>query len=103
MKYDTNEDGFLLDLSQWDKNFAEKTAELENIKLTADHWEVIYFVRGFYKEYEASPAIRALIKALKVTKNDEKWNSLFLQSLFPESPAVQAAKIAGIPKPVKCI
>jgi tRNA 2-thiouridine synthesizing protein E len=103
MEYDTNKDGFLLDLSQWDKSFAEQSAKSECIDLTEDHWEVIYFVRDFYKEYETSPAIRALIKALKHSKNDDKWNSLFLQSLFPESPAVQAAKIAGIPKPVKCI
>jgi len=99
----TNTEGFLLNLTEWNELFAEKAAGLENIILTPEHWEVIYFIREFYHEYKTSPAIRALIKALKVSKSDEKWNSLQLQILFPESPAVQAAKIAGLPKPVKCI
>lgn len=103
MDQKTNTEGFLLNLTEWNELFSEKAAGLENIILTPEHWEVIYFIREFYHEYKTSPAIRALIKALKVSKSDEKWNSLQLQILFPESPAVQAAKIAGLPKPVKCI
>ena len=103
MKYQINEEGFLKNLSQWDQCFAQETAKKEGIELTRDHWEVIYFVREFYQKYDSSPAIRALIKALKVHKNEKKWNSIYLQLLFPESPAVQVAKIAGIPKPVRCI
>ncbi|MCF6765518.1 TusE/DsrC/DsvC family sulfur relay protein [Thiotrichales bacterium 19S3-7] len=101
--YPTDNDGFLLDLSCWDEKFAQITAENENIQLSQAHWEVIYFLRSFYQKHQTSPAIRALIKALKLKFGDQKGNSLYLQSLFPESPALQAAKIAGLPKPAKCI
>ncbi|MCF6776922.1 TusE/DsrC/DsvC family sulfur relay protein [Thiotrichales bacterium 19X7-9] len=103
MNYPTDKDGFLLQLDLWDKSFAAQTAENEKIKLTEAHWEVIYFLRDFYQEYQTSPAIRALVKALKLKFGDKKGTSLYLQSLFPESPARQAAKIAGLPKPAKCI
>ena len=34
---------------------------------------------------------------------EEKGNSRYLQRLFPGGPAKQISKIAGLPKPVKCI
>ena len=42
-----------------------------------------------------------LAKDLCIT--DEKGNSRYLYRLFPKGPAKQATKIAGLPKPVKCI
>ncbi|MGB0835445.1 MAG: TusE/DsrC/DsvC family sulfur relay protein, partial [Psychrobium sp.] len=33
----------------------------------------------------------------------EKGNSRYLYSLFPKGPAKQATRIAGLPKPAKCI
>lgn len=78
-------------------------AENEGITLTAEHWEVVCFVRDFYTEYHTSPAIRMLVKAMANQFGEEKGNSRYLYRLFPEGPAKQATKIAGLPKPVKCI
>ena len=50
-----------------------------------------------------APAIRALVKAMEKQYGPEKGNSRYLYKLFPEGPAKQATKIAGLPKPVKCI
>ena len=100
---DTDKQGYLLDVADWNTDLAVILAEQENIELSEDHWQVIHFVRNFYLEYKTSPAIRALIKALKAEFGEEKANSRYLYRLFPKGPAKQATKIAGLPKPARCI
>ena len=99
----TDKAGYLLDHSLWCEDMVELLAEKENIALTPAHWEVIKFVRNFYEEYETSPAIRALVKAMATKYGPEKGNSRYLQRLFPKGPAKQATKLAGLPKPAKCL
>ena len=95
--------GYLADLSCWNEALAEQFASLENIRLTPAHWEVIWFVRDFYKEYQTSPAVRLLVKAMAEKLGPDKGNSKYLFLLFPEGPAKQATRIAGLPKPAKCL
>lgn len=99
----TTDLGFLKYFNQWTPQFSERIAATEKIVLTAEHWEIIHFLRSFYEKYHTSPAIRALIKTLRQTLGEDKGNSLYLQTLFPKSPALQAAKISGLPKPARCI
>lgn len=100
---ETDAAGYLADMSQWNEEVAKAIAQQENIVLTEAHWEVIYFVRQFYQEYHTSPAIRMLVKAMAEKLGAEKGNSRYLQRLFPEGPAKQATKLAGLPKPAKCL
>ena len=95
--------GYLLDVNQWNQDVAFAIAEKENLQLTEAHWEVIHFVRDFYKEYKTSPAIRMLVKAMAQKLGEDKGNSRYLQRLFPDGPAKQATKLAGLPKPAKCL
>ncbi len=99
----TDASGYLLDLTQWNQDVALAIAEKENLQLTDAHWEVINFVRDFYQEYKTSPAIRMLVKAIAQKLGEDKGNSRYLQRLFPEGPAKQATKLAGLPKPAKCL
>ena len=101
--YPTDKLGYLLDYRQWTQDMVPFLAEQEGIELTEAHWEVILFVREFYLEYETSPAIRALVKAMAAKYGPEKGNSRYLQRLFPKGPAKQATKLAGLPKPKKCL
>jgi len=96
-------DGYLKESGQWSEALAEVIAEKEGITLSPEHWEVVRFVREFYLEFNTSPAIRMLVKAMANTFGEEKGNSRYLYRLFPKGPAKQATKIAGLPKPVKCI
>ncbi|HAP79949.1 sulfurtransferase TusE [Atlantibacter hermannii] len=102
-EFETDNDGYLKDSSQWSEGLAEVMAAQEGITLTAEHWEVVRFVRDFYLEFNTSPAIRMLVKAMAKAFGEEKGNSRYLYRLFPKGPAKQATKIAGLPKPVKCI
>ena len=101
--YNIDRDGFLLNFDSWDVNFCNLSAKQENINLSDDHLLVIKFLRDFYKINKKSPAIRELVSSLKKSHGETIGNSLYLQILFPISPAVQAAKLAGLPKPKRCI
>ncbi|EPW3923787.1 sulfurtransferase TusE [Enterobacter sichuanensis] len=100
---ETDNDGYLKESGQWNEALAEVIAEKEGIALSPEHWEVVRFVREFYLEFNTSPAIRMLVKAMANKFGEEKGNSRYLYRLFPKGPAKQATKIAGLPKPVKCI
>lgn len=98
-----DDDGYLMNWQDWSTDLISIIANNENIELTDAHYEVILFVRAFYLEYKTSPAIRALVKAMEKKLGPEKGNSRYLYKLFPDGPAKQATKLAGLPKPVKCI
>ncbi len=100
---ETDQQGYLKQVSQWNEEIAELIALQEQIVLTPAHWEVINFVRDFYLEYKTSPAIRILVKAIGQKLGADKGNSKYLYTLFPTGPAKQATKVAGLPKPAKCI
>lgn len=103
VEIERDQQGYLKNIADWQPDIAPRLAQEENIELTSAHWEVINFVRNFYLEYKTSPAIRVLVKAIGQTLGPEKGNSKYLYTLFPVGPAKQATKIAGLPKPAKCI
>lgn len=102
-QYATDKHEYLADFSEWNEELALHIAELEAITMTAEHWEVVRFVRSFYQQYDTSPAMRVLVKAVAKSLGEDKGNSRYLYRLFPKGPAKQATRIAGLPKPAKCI
>ena len=101
--YESDEEGYLVDISAWNKELAELIAEDENIEMNDDAWEVVNFLRNYYEEYQIAPAVRVLTKAVRKSLGPEKGNSKYLYELFPYGPAKQACKIAGLPKPTGCV
>ncbi|ADD76572.1 tRNA 2-thiouridine synthesizing protein E [Pantoea sp. PA1] len=96
-------EGYLKNHQDWSEELAQQIADNEAIVMTEAHWEVVRFVRDFYLEFNTSPAVRMLVKAMAKKYGEEKGNSRYLFRLFPEGPAKQATKIAGLPKPAKCL
>jgi TusE/DsrC/DsvC family sulfur relay protein len=101
--YETDEEGYLINLSDWNKEVAEYIAKTENIEMTEQHWEVINFLREYFEEYQIAPAVRVLTKAIGKKLGADKGNSEYLYNLFPYGPGKQACKIGGLPKPTGCI
>lgn len=99
----TDPQGYLMHFSDWDKSIVPLIAAQEDIILSQAHWEVIFFVQDFYKQFNTSPAVRLLVKSMAQKYGPEKGNSRYLYQLFPKGPAKQATKLAGLPKPVKCL
>ena len=101
--YETDEEGYLVDLSEWNEDVALKLAESEGLEMDENRWEVVNFLREYYNEYQIAPAVRVLTKAIGKKLGKEKGNSKYLYELFPYGPAKQACKIAGLPKPTGCV
>ena len=98
-----DKDGYLINLDDWDKEIASAIATQENISLLPAHWEIITLLQEFYREFELSPAMRALVKYTEKKLGSEKGRSIYLLELFPPSPARIASKIAGLPRPTNCL
>jgi tRNA 2-thiouridine synthesizing protein E len=100
---EVDEEGYLVNLADWDENVAAYLAQEEKVEMSENHWEVVNFLREYYGEYQIAPAIRVLTKAIAKKLGPDKGNNKYLYELFPYGPAKQACKIAGLPKPTGCI
>ncbi|GMT48613.1 MAG: sulfurtransferase TusE [bacterium] len=99
----TLDDGYMQNRELWDEEIAIALAKREDIELTDEHWEVINYLRKYYKEYLISPDVRVLLKHMKETLGEDKVDKKYLYTIFPKGPAFQGCKIAGLPKPTGCI
>lgn len=90
-----NEEGFLTDASQWDRDVAKELAREEGIELTDQHFEVLEFLRKAHEKGETL----TIRKVGKSGITDIKG----LYKLFPGGPLKLSSKIAGIPKPTSCV
>jgi tRNA 2-thiouridine synthesizing protein E len=101
--FETDEEGYLANLADWEEGLATAMAEADDIELGPDHWEIIKFLREYYEEYQIAPAVRVLTKAVGKKLGKDKGNSKYLYELFPYGPGKQACKFAGLPKPTGCV
>lgn len=90
-----NEEGYLTDFSQWNKQVAETIAKEVNIDLTQRHWDVLSYLQDQHRK-EVALNIRKVGKSGVVDIKE-------FYKLFPQGPLKTATKIAGIPKPASCI
>ena len=91
-----NEQGYLTDFSQWNKEVAIYIAKEQEIgELTGKHWEVIDFLQDKHKKEEAL-SIRGIKKSGVINIKE-------LYALFPGGPLKMSTMVAGIPKPKSCI
>ncbi len=92
-----NEEGFLTNPAEWDKDIAAELAKEEGIAtLTDAHWKVIDFCRTDAAGTGKAPTLRRITSAAGVPTKE-------LFSLFPKGPANKVARIAGLGKPEGCV
>ncbi len=92
---EVNDEGYLTDASQWNREIAAEMAKEEGIELTDKHYEVLEFLRQSSQKGETL-TIRKVGKSGIV---DIKG----LYQLFPGGPLKLSSKFAGIPKPASCV
>ncbi len=102
-QFPADERGFLSNQADWSPELAGVIAADLDIELTEPHWDIIYLLRELYFDFDLAPANRALVKVVRERLGQDKGNSMYLMSLFGGSPARDAARIAGLPKPPHCL
>lgn len=90
-----NEEGYLLDFSQWNREVGEEIAAAEGITMTPRHWEVIEWLQEQVKA-DNPLSIRGIKKSGVLDIKE-------FYALFPGGPLKISTKIAGVPKPKSCI
>lgn len=102
-RLETTDDGFLRDAGQWNQGVAEELAKIEGLELDNAHWEILFFIRDYYRQFKHLPNARMFAAAIRKRLGEDKGNSRYLQKLFPQGPLKYACKIAGLPKPPTCL
>ncbi|MFM7155474.1 MAG: TusE/DsrC/DsvC family sulfur relay protein [Bacteroidota bacterium] len=90
-----NEEGYLTNFAQWNREIGDALAAEADLALTPRHWEVLNYLQTEFKN-DSPLSIRKIGKSGVVDIKE------FYQ-LFPTAPLKTASKIAGIPKPASCI
>lgn len=95
----TDEEGYLVDPSDWSPEVARALAAGERVELGDEHWAVLRFMRDYYDEHQIPADARFVIRFLASErgKGDGARDALF--ELFPYGYVKQACKIAGMRKP----
>jgi tRNA 2-thiouridine synthesizing protein E len=94
--HELDDEGYLVNPSDWTEDLARELARREQIELTDEHWTVIRFMRAFLEEHQVSPDVRFAMRELEA-RHGASRNRLF--ELFPYGYVQQACKIAGMRRP----
>ena len=92
---EVNDEGYMVDPSQWNKEIAAEMAKEEGIDLTDKHIEVLEFLRAANEKGETLTIRRVGKSGITDIKG--------LYQLFPGGPLKFSSKFAGIPKPASCV
>lgn len=95
---ETTDNGYLVNIEDWNEDLARQIAAAEGVELTERHWDLINYLREEYlNNNQSQPNTRTIIKAMS-----EQWGETVDQSvlydLFPLDPSKQGGKIAGLPE-----
>lgn len=93
---DVNDEGYMTNHAQWNREVAGALALEEGITLTDAHWRALDFIDKDFKEKGVVPGMRRMNKIGGIPTKD-------LYGLFPNGPIKKAAKISGYPKPASCV
>ena len=92
---EVNDEGYMVDASQWNREIAAEMAKEEGMDLTDKHYEVLEFLRNANEKGETLTIRRVGKSGIVDIKG--------LYQLFPGGPLKFSSKFAGIPKPASCV
>ena len=99
----TTSGNFLATLPTWSQSDALRSAQHEGLEVDDRHMQILTVARSFFDTYGFSPSMRPLCKTVMTTLELDISPSLYLNQLFPGSPAKMVAQLAGLPVPKNCL
>ncbi len=94
---ETTDEGFLVNVNDWNEDIAKAMVEAEGLECTDKHMDVINYLREEHVSKGEEPNERTILKAMKDVWG-KKPSSKELFKLFPGAPSKQGRKCAGLPK-----
>ena len=93
----TDSEGYLINPGEWSESFAREQARVEGLQLTAEHWEVIRYIRDYFSLHGTQATVRDMIRHFRNAWGKEKGSNRYLHRLFPRGgPQKQGNRLAGI-------
>ena len=90
-------EGYLCRLEDWSEEFAVALAKHEGLVLTDEHWEVIRYLRDYYRDHAVQAQVRAMIRHFTQVWGPERGSNHYLHEIFPRGgPQKQGNRLAGL-------
>lgn len=86
------------ELKNWSEEKARLLAEDNKLKLTDEHFRVMYLLRDYYLQHGLPDSGRELDDLLDEKFSDQGGRK-HLHKLFPDGPVSQGMRLAGLPVP----
>ena len=94
---ETDDNGNLVNVHDWNEDVAKALAEVEGVELTDDHWDVLKYLRDEYLDNGGNQPMERVILKDMAKRWGRKLSSKDLYKLFPLAPSKQGNRIAGLP------
>ena len=93
-------EGYILDPEEWNRDIARELATEEHLELNEDYWQILEFMRSYWREHRVAPDVRHVVDYLVTERGyDKKSAKKHLFGLFPYGYVKQACKVAGMQRP----
>jgi tRNA 2-thiouridine synthesizing protein E len=90
-------EGYIVNRDEWSEGFIYAQAEVEGLTLTAEHLEVIQFLRNYFDEHGVQCEVRKMVKHFQQAWDSERGSSTYLHRIFPKGgPQKQGNRLAGL-------
>lgn len=95
---ETTEDGYLVEINDWNEDVALAIAAVDALEMTDQHMDVVRYLRSEHVDNAGNePNERTIMKDMGKLWG-KKPSSKDMYNLFPGMPSKQGRKIAGLPK-----
>ena len=96
----TDDEGYLIDPDDWNKEVGEVLAQNEDIELNEEYWKIITYMRDYFEDHKIAPGTRCVTKFISEKLGYGKKEARnYLFKIFPYGYVKQACKIAGMKRP----